>query len=77
MTKRKRRRVKSKRRPVQRPGRAVAPSSIPSAATFFRFLVVDSQTRDLMRKATSRLKPSVWERDREAVEQIERAGTAE
>ena len=30
-----------------------------------------------MRKATSRLKSSVWERDREAVEQIERAGTAE
>lgn len=74
---RKHRRVKGQRRPAQRPGRAPAPASIPSAQTFFRFPLADPQTRDLLRQATSRLKPVIWTRDRAAVEQIKRAGTAE
>ncbi|HUX75469.1 MAG TPA: hypothetical protein VMY40_02365, partial [Anaerolineae bacterium] len=73
MTKRrKHRRVKGQGGPAQRVGRAPAPASIPSAQTFFRFPLADAQTRDLLRQATSRLKPVVWTRDREAVEQIER-----
>jgi hypothetical protein len=50
---------------------------VPSAATFFRFGVLDATTTGLMDRATSLLKPVLWARDGESVKQIRRARTAE
>ncbi len=76
----KRRKSKSdrrRRRPRQRPEPVQARVRVPSAATFFRFTLTDPQTRDLIRKASSRLKPLLWLRDGEKVKQVKRARTAE
>ena len=66
-----------RRRGTGRRGPAVAQASIPSVQTFFRFPLADAQTRDLMRRATARLGPLVQTRDREAIQQIESAKTAD
>ena len=74
---RKRRQARKQRRSAPRPASALALASVPSAPTFFRLPLADPQTRDLLNKATSRLKPLIWMRDRESVKQIKRARTAE
>jgi hypothetical protein len=69
-------RRRSKRRaPAQRSDSAAA--HIPSAATLFRFGLLDPSVMGLMDKATSLLKPVLWARDGGNVRQIRRAGTAE
>ena len=50
---------------------------VPSAATLFRFGVLDPTTTGLVNKATSLLKPALWARDGEAVRKIQRAKTVE
>jgi len=64
-------------RPVQCPKPAPASVSMPSAQTLCRSFLADTQTRDQMRKAISRLKPLLWLRDKEEVKQIKRTKTAE
>jgi hypothetical protein len=68
---------RSKRRiPAQR-ARPAETVRVPSAATLFRFGVLDPTTTGLMDKATAILKPVLWARDGEIVQQIRRARTAE
>ena len=50
---------------------------VPSAATFFRFQVLDPESRSQMDKATTLLKPLLWVRDGEAVRQIRQARSVE
>jgi hypothetical protein len=50
---------------------------VPSAATFFRFEVLDLETMRQMEKATDLLRPLLWARDGGAVRQIRQAHTAE
>ncbi len=76
MAKRRRSRRPGRRRPAQRKS-ASARGRVPSAQTFFRFLLADPQTRDLWHKATSKLEPILRMRDRAAVKQIKSARTAE
>ena len=71
------RRGSKRRRPAPRPKPVSTEVRVPSAQSLFRFQLTDPQTRDLMRKTLSRLKPILWMRDREKVNQIERARTAE
>lgn len=78
MAKRRRsRRGPRRRRPAQRPRSVPARVRVPSAETFFRYHLINPQTRELMRKATSMLKPVLWMRDRGDVERIKSARTAE
>lgn len=65
-----------RRKPAQRPRSAPTRVRVPSTQTFFRFLLADPQTRDLWHKATSKLKPILWMRDRAAVKQVKSARTA-
>jgi hypothetical protein len=50
---------------------------VPSAATFFRFQMLNAETMSLIDKATELLKPLLWVRDGKAVRQIRQARTAE
>jgi len=50
---------------------------VPSAATFFRFQVLDPESRSQMDKATTLLKPLLWVRDGEAIRQIRQARSVE
>lgn len=78
MAKRRRSRRGSRRRkPAQRPKPAPARVSVPSAQTFFRYHLINPQTRDLVHKATSILKPVLWMRDGGDVKRIKSARTAE
>ena len=51
--------------------------SFPSVQTLFRYSVIDFETRQMIDKASESLGPEIWERDRDAVERIERAKTAD
>ena len=71
------RRARGKRSPPQRPTLLDTSAHVPSAATLFRFHVLDPETMDLIDKAVSFLKPLLWARDGKAVRRIQRAETAE
>ena len=58
--------------PAQGPA---AGRDIPSAPTLFRFNVLDQRTYKLLRKIPAALKPVLWVRDRERVEQVRQAST--
>jgi hypothetical protein len=75
MTKRSKR---SRKRGDRGPARKAKSSEVlvPSAATLFRFSVLDPATTGLMDTALSVLKPALWARDRDSVLQIRQAGTA-
>ena len=75
MTKRSRR---SRRRRSSGPAQKAKSTKVqfPSAATLFRFEVLDVTTTGLMDRAMSLLKPVLWARDGESVRQIRRAKTA-
>jgi hypothetical protein len=77
MAKRRKSRQAKRRRPVRRPKTTPARVQVSSAQTLCRFYLTDPQTRDLMRKATSMLKPILWMRDGATVKKIKRAETAE
>lgn len=78
MAKRRRSRPGGRRhRPTQRKSAPAPVVRVPSALTFFRFLLTDLRTRDLWHKATSLLKPVLWMRDGAAVKQVKSAKTAE
>jgi hypothetical protein len=70
---------RARKRPRRRPAQEARPTDIqvPSAATFFRFSLVDAQTTALMEGATSLLKPTLGARDRGKVKQIRGAATPE
>lgn len=70
-------RTRKQRRLGQKPRAAVAGTHVPSAASFFRFSLLDFRSSTLMDKAAALLKPSLWARDGEVVRQIERAETVE
>jgi hypothetical protein len=72
----------AQRSPAPHPRRAAdrtadrAPT--PSAATLFRFQIVDRQTHaQLRRSMTAKLEPLLWERDAELIEMIRHAPGAE
>lgn len=50
---------------------------IPSAATLFRFVLLDASVMALMEKGLATLRPALWARDGPMVRQIRRARTAE
>lgn len=64
------------RRPVGRSGVTAAHINVPSAASVYRFSLVDPESRDLVDRATSWLKPLIGARDRDAVTRIKRAKSA-
>src|SRR5262245_3369567 len=64
--------------PRRAAGRADTPADAPSAATLFRFQIVDRQIHaQLQRSTTAELEPPLWERDAGLVEMIRRAPGAE
>ena len=72
----------AQRSPAPHPRRAPAPAasgaSMVSAATLFRFQIVDRHTHaQLRRSMTTELEPAIWERDAGLVEMIRRAPSAE
>jgi hypothetical protein len=75
--------TKRSRRPHKRRNRGPAQKAksgavgFPSAATLFRFSILDPSMMGLMGKAMSMLKPVLWIRDGEDVGRIRQAGTAE
>jgi len=64
-------------RPAGSARQTAASATIPSAQTLFRFTLVDTQTRDLLDKATLAMRSLLWKRDGASVRQIEAARTAE
>lgn len=49
----------------------------PSVPTVFRFTILDYETRQEVDRASRFIEPLVWERDRNAIERIQQAKTAE
>jgi hypothetical protein len=68
---------KKKRNPLRRstapPPRQ--PSTVPSAHTFMRSVMLNFQTRETIAQASARLQPSLLRRDGKKIEQIEKAQT--
>lgn len=83
MAKRRKRKPARRRKPAQRPKpqrrskRTLRVERIPSAATLFRFRLVDAESKGMMDQLFSLIKPVIWMRDRDRVKQIERASTAQ
>lgn len=69
----------SKKRKQQRQSSPTTPARqrVPSAPTVFRFTILDYETRQEVDQVSQFIQPSVWERDRNSVERIQRAETAE
>jgi hypothetical protein len=72
----------AQRSPAPHPRRAAeqagAQQDAPSAATMFRFQIVDRQTHAKLRKSTNaQMDPELWERDAGLIEMIRRAPNAE
>jgi hypothetical protein len=76
MTKRSRRSHKRRDRGPAQNAKS-SEGSFPSAATLFRFDLLDPSVMGLINRAMSLLKPVLWLRDQEIVRQIRQAGTAE
>jgi hypothetical protein len=72
----KRRKSKRNKRP-RRVQKKSPRRQVPSAATLYRFTLLNEETRDLMNNTLSRFKPLFWLRDGGSVNQIRRAKTAE
>jgi hypothetical protein len=75
-SKRRRKRTKRQASPQGRRQSKDTRTRVPSAATFFRFHVLDPETMGQMDKATALLRPLLWARDGEDVRQIQQARTA-
>jgi hypothetical protein len=64
-------------KPIKQSKRTLTVESIPSAATLFRFRLVDAESKGLTDRLFSLIKPIIWMRDKDQVKQIERASTAQ
>lgn len=67
----------SKKHKQKRQSRQNVRGMVPSAQTVFRFTILDFETRRAVDQAAESLGPELWARDRDSVEKIERAKTAD
>ena len=67
----------SKKHKQKRQPRQNVRGMVPSAQTVWRYTVLDFETRNAIDQATESLGPELWARDRDSIEKIERAKTAD
>jgi hypothetical protein len=67
----------SKKHKQKRQSQQNVRAMVPSAQTVVRYTVLDFETRNAIDQATEALGPELWARDRDSIEKIERAKTAD